>query len=304
MNDKSMTAKLCAFLRAYHSEKNQVRIFDDTIAKMLFTQEEYQMIGESLSDGILFFNKDFNGKKEDALRWIADHQLSQTPLARAAFTEQSLKRAVMIGAEQYLICAAGFDTFAYRQPDWAKKIQIFEIDHPASAADKQDRLLRAGIDLPGNLHFISADFSVPDWLKNLTACEAFSNEKISFCSILGLIYYLSKDEFERFLCEISVALPFNSTLIFDYPNEFYFEQQQKHSVLANGADEAMKAAYSYRDMEALLEKYNFLIFEHLSPEDMTSQYFSDYNKANPAHQMSAQQNVNYCLCVKKPAMIL
>lgn len=299
MKDTSMTATICAFSRAYHSENNQVKIFDDTVAKMLLTEQEYQMISDNMSNGILFFNKEFKGDKKEALRWVVDHQLSQTPLARAAFAEHSLKLSVMHGAEQYLICAAGFDTFAYRQPEWAKNLQIFEIDHPVSASDKQNRLLQAKISCPDNVHYISADFSQPNWKKQLMACQLYDKSKTSFCSLLGLIYYLSKEEFEQLLGEMSSILPLNSSIVFDYPNEFYFENQDKHSKLANAANETMKSSYSYREMEVLLEKYHFLIFEHLDSKEMTEQYFSNYNKANPMHQMEAQKNVNYCLCVKK-----
>ena len=127
------------------------------------------------------------------------------------------------------------------------------------------------------------------WSNNLANCKAFCNEKISFCSILGLIYYLSKDEFEQFLCEVSSVLPINSSIAFDYPNEFYFEKQEKHSKLANAANETMKSSYSYCEMEALLKKHHFLITEHMNSEGMTMQYFTDYNKANPEHQMEAQK---------------
>lgn len=61
----------------------------------------------------------------------------------------------------------------------------------------------------------------------------------------------------------------------------------------------MHTCYSYEEMEAILEKYNMQIFEHLDSEQMTSQYFSEYNSANSSQQMKAQSNVNYCLCVKK-----
>lgn len=299
MENKSMTAHICAFSRAYHSENNEVKIFDDFIAKRMLSEEEYQMISDNMSNGILFFNKDFKGDKQEALRWIVDNQLSQTPLARAAFTEQSLKNAAMLGAEQYLIFGAGYDTFAYRQLDWAKKLNIFEIDHVASSEDKQKRLLATDITVPDNVHFVSADFTKDNFIEELVHCKAFSQEKRSFCSMLGLIYYLSKEEFENFLSKVSSVLPINSSIVFDYPNEFYFDKQSKHSSLAKAANETMKNCYSYHDMEVLLEKHGFLIFEHLNPEEMTEQYFAEYNKANPKHPMEAQKNVNYCLCVKK-----
>ena len=66
MENKSMTAHICAFLRAYHSENNEVKIFDDFIAKRMLSEEEYQMISYNMSNGILFFNKDFKGDKQEA----------------------------------------------------------------------------------------------------------------------------------------------------------------------------------------------------------------------------------------------
>lgn len=193
MEDKSMTARICAFSRAYHSMHNEVKIFDDPIAKKLLSQEEYAVISENMSNGIQYFNKEFVGNKKEALRWIVDNQLSQTPLARAAFAEKSLEIAVMHGVEQYI-------------------------------------------------------------------------------------------------STLSSIIPVNSSIVFDYPNEHYFYSQRKHSNLAKSANEEMKA---------ILEKYNMQIFEHLDSEQMTSQYFSEYNSANSSYEMKAQSNVNYCLCVKK-----
>lgn len=60
----------------------------------------------------------------------------------------------------------------------------------------------------------------------------------------------------------------------------------------------MLAIYSYRAMEALLASRGFLIYERLTPEDMTEQYFKAHNEAEPARQMSALDNVEYCLAVK------
>lgn len=212
---------------------------------------------------------------------------------------KSLEIAVLHGVEQYLICAAGFDTFAYRQPQWAKQLEIFEIDHPLSSADKQERLKKANMDTPTNLHFVKADFAMDNWVKNLENENIFDKKKRSFCSVLGLIYYLSRDDFEQYISTLSSIIPVNSSIVFDYPNEHYFYSQRKHSNLAKAANEEMHACYSYEEMKAILEKYNMQIFEHLDSEQMTSQYFSEYNSANSSYEMKAQSNVNYCLCVKK-----
>src|SRR5699024_2404945 len=110
-------------------------------------------IAAHMSKGINFFNPSFTGTEDEALQWVADHQLSPSPLGRAAFAETMLENAVKNGAEQYLIFAAGYDTFAYRQPDWATGIEVFEIDKPDMIADKQQRVHNITRQMPANLHY-------------------------------------------------------------------------------------------------------------------------------------------------------
>ena len=124
-----MTALISAFSRAYHATNSTEKIFDDKIARMLFSDEEYFQICDTMANGISFFNPNFNGDKSSALCWIVNNQLAPSPLGRAIFAETALKTAVLYAkAEQYLILGAGYDTFAYRQPCWASKLQLFEID--------------------------------------------------------------------------------------------------------------------------------------------------------------------------------
>ncbi|MBW9150182.1 class I SAM-dependent methyltransferase [Clostridium sp. CM028] len=152
MDQKSMTALISAFSRAYHSVQNTEKVFDDYLAKDILTENEYEQISSNMSKGINFFNPLFDGTQKEALHWIVDNQLSPTPLGRSAFAEKALENAVRVGAKQYVIFAAGYDTFAYRQPDWASNIQIFELDHPATGSDKQNRIQSVLSEKPTNLH--------------------------------------------------------------------------------------------------------------------------------------------------------
>lgn len=304
MDQKSMTALVSAFSRAYHAQKNETKIFDDCIAGKLLTQDEYRQISHNMASGIGFFNPSFAGSPEEALRWIVDHQLSPTPLGRAAFAEKALETAVSIGARQYLILGAGYDTFAFRQPDWAKGVEIFEIDHPATAQDKKKRLEAAGIEIPQNFHTIAADFTQQQWQTALHRHPAFQREQVSFCSLLGLVYYLSKETFLSMLRACSEILPEGSSIVFDYPDQSSFsdeagERAKKQVMLAEAADEKMLAGYSVQELEQLLSTHGFLIYEHRTPREMTQQYFSAYNQANPEHPIEAFDNVNYCLAVRK-----
>lgn len=304
MEQASMTALICAFARAYHSEHNEVKIFDDTLARFLLSRKEYDQIAKSLSEGIAFFNPDFQGTPEVALRWIVDQHVSPPPLGRAAFAEQALQRAASIGTSQYCILGAGYDTFAYRQPSWAENLTIFELDHPLTTTDKQMRLKDASIPIPDNLSFLPADVSEEQWHLALTQNRLFDCKQISFCSILGLVYYLSKQTFAELLSSLAAIFPKGSAIVFDYPDENHYSEKagqraKKQAVLARAAKEPMLSSYSYHEMEDLLSQHGFLIYEHLTPFDMTQQYFTPYNLKNPEHPMTAFDNVNYCLAVRQ-----
>lgn len=300
MNEKSMTALVSAFSRAYHTQSNSIKIFHDPIAKTLLGEEDYNLIASNMENGIEFFNPNFKGTKNEALRWIVDNHLSPSPLGRAAFAEKALQTASHLGVQQYLIFAAGYDSFAYRQPSWAKNLHIFEIDHPATAQEKQVRLKHGDIIIPKNISYIHVDFNQENWISNLLKNENYKQNKTSFCSILGLLYYLPKRDFQKMLFSLCMILQKGSSLVFEYPsNDTESTQTNQLQQLAQGAKEPMLATYSYREMEEILCNCGFLIYEHLTPQEITNQYFSNYNKYNPNHVMKAADNVNYCLAVKR-----
>ena len=299
-----MTALVCAFSRAYHAKNKTEKVFDDYLAGDILTPGEYEQIAGHMSKGINYFYPSFEGTQEEALRWVVDNQLSPSPLGRAAFAERALENAVRIGARQYLIFAAGYDTFAYRQPGWAAKMHIFELDHPATGADKQRRIKAAGIEKPANLQYISVDLTKSSWAGSLAACLEFAQGKISFCSLLGISYYLSEQDFAAAINAIAGLVPQGSTVIFDYPDEETYtekagERVKKQVAMAGAAKEKMLASYSYFTLEKLLADRDFLIYEHLTPSEITEQYFKKYNQANPDQPITAFDNVSYCLAVKR-----
>lgn len=304
MKQKSMTALVSAFSRAYHAEQNTEKIFDDYLAKKILTQEEYQEIASNMTKGIGFFHPTFIGTEEEALRWVVDQQLSPSPLGRAAFEEKALGNAVRMGAKQYLNFAAGYDTFAYRQPGWASKIQIYELDHPVTSMDKQKRIPFVIAENPANVHYVPVDFREKNWSDNLMANPKFDCQIISFCSLLGISYYLSKQTFAETICKISKIVPKGSSVVFDYPDESTFtehaaERTKKQVLMTKSTSEEMLASYSYAELEQILSENGFLIYEHLTPEQITEQYFKKYNQVNPMHPMTAFDHVNYCLAVRR-----
>lgn len=300
----SMTALVSAFARAYHAMHHTVKIYDDPLAKDILG-ESYEQIAGNMTDGIPYFCPGFEGTKQEALRWIVDSQLSPSPLGRAAYAMQCLQNACAIGAKQYLIFAAGYDTAAYRQPEFMKTMRIVEIDHPATQHDKLQRV-RARFEIPENLRYAAVDFTNEDWPKQLRKQRAFEPDAVSFCSLLGISYYLSPKQFDALIAGIAQLVGFGSSLVLDYPDhvsrtDAAGERAKKQRELADEAGEQMLAGFSYREMEALLARHGFYIYEHLTPGQITERFFEPHNRADPAHPMTAQDNTNYCLAVKRNA---
>jgi O-methyltransferase involved in polyketide biosynthesis len=117
MNDQkaSRTALGTAHLRAAHQLLDAApRILEDSIAVRLLGEGAGQKICESAEH-----------YRNPAAAGLRSHVV-----LRSRFAEDRLAAAVPKGVKQYVILGAGFDTFAFRQPDWAKSLKIFEIDHP------------------------------------------------------------------------------------------------------------------------------------------------------------------------------
>ncbi|MFQ9071928.1 MAG: class I SAM-dependent methyltransferase [Faecalibacillus faecis] len=90
--EQNMTALVSLFARAYHQKNKNIKIFDDPLSTKLITKKEYEMIGLNMSQGISFFNPTFKGSKEEALKWIVDHQLSPSVLLRSAFCKEAIEK--------------------------------------------------------------------------------------------------------------------------------------------------------------------------------------------------------------------
>lgn len=304
MKNKSITALVSAFARAYHFENDETCVFSDPIAKTLLGKKDYSNIASNMVNGIEFFYPNAQLDEEQALRWIVNNYLLPSPIGRSKFTEDLLENAVTLGTSQYLILGAGYDSFAYRQPNYAKEIEIYEVDKPCIMSDKTNRLKCNNINIPTNVHHIALDLTSSTWLSTLTDQYNYDTTQISFCSLLGLTYYLTKEEFNTLVKSLARVLPKGSALIFDYPDEDTFTKlagirTKKQQMLASKSGESFKASYDYKTMETMLSENDMLIYHHLTPQEITNQIFADYNNANPDHTIHAFDNVNYCMAVKK-----
>lgn len=289
----NMTAKVSCFARAYHYKNNSIRIFTDDIAEKLLG-EDYHQIAKSMSDGIDFFCPGFEGTREEGLRLILDRQLSPSVLGRSVFCESKLAYAITNGYKQYLVFAAGYDTYALRNKDSA--IKVYELDYPELLKDKAELIKKAN--LKASAVNVPCDLADLEW-KNELLTVGYDKDKKAFGSLLGISYYLKKVEFEQLVMSISEIMSEGSAICFDYPSVDESAETRKTQMLTSEAGEQMKAVYSYKEIGMVLDKHGFKIEEHLDENDMTYRYFREYNQANPMHQMNAPVGVGYVYAVKR-----
>lgn len=136
-------------------------------------------------------------------------------LIRARFTDDRVLTAAERGVRQLVILGAGFDTFALRHPDLG--VQVFEVDLPASAALKRERLAAAGIAIPEHLHFVEVDFE-RDLLDERLLAAGFDRHAPAFFSWMGVTYYLVREAVTGTLARVTGLSAPGSELAFDYMN--------------------------------------------------------------------------------------
>ncbi|WDV46686.1 class I SAM-dependent methyltransferase [Clostridiaceae bacterium M8S5] len=299
-NKASMTAKITAFGRAYHSLKDDnPKIFDDSLAYKMMTDEEYKAISSHMARAINFFNPQLAKKysSDEALKWVIQTQIAPTPLARSRFAEDMLLDALKLGVTQYVILGAGFDTFAFRKTKLLEKLRVFEVDHSSTQKLKLERLKQLGWDIINNHKFVSTDFTKDNLTVRLLD-NGFDKTKLTFFSLLGVSYYLTEDEINKILNCIASISPKGSMVVFDYPDSGIFNKDNpvkrvKDMVaLASGAGEPMKSCFEYDELKELLAKANFSIYEHINSSQIENKYFS--NRIDFYH---AFENINYAVAM-------
>ena len=289
--NKNMTALVSAFARLYHIKNSNIKIYNDMYAEKIITEDEYYEISTNMKSGISFFNPNYKGT--DPLKMIVNNNLAPSVLARTIFNEYHLFNEINLGLKQYIILASGYDTSAFKVKN---KLKIFELDKKEMIEDKLNRINNAKLDIT-NIAYIKTDFN-NDWINDLTINNYNLNEK-TFCSMLGISYYLDKETFKNTIKQLSNIIPKGSTILFDYPNTFETKKEKLNQQLAKGANEEMKSVYSYKDIENIAEDSNMLIYEHLNHNDIDNTYFYDYNTLNPNDKIIAPIGISYVMLVKQ-----
>ena len=116
---------------------------------------------------------------------------------------------------QILVLGAGLDTFAYRLEP-TPSLRVFELDHPATQAEKRQRLARAQIAEPAHVAYVAHDFEDGSMAPALKGA-GFDTDTRTFIVWLGVTPYLTEEAVFATLSELA-QLPRGAEVVFDYAN--------------------------------------------------------------------------------------
>ena len=295
---ESITAKLCSFARAYHSNFGKDKIFDDYLAYDLMGMDEYNEIGQLIENNFDTSAFDVRYSFDGARVYpLVNRYITPIPISRIAFAEEELGRFVRENGKcQYVICGAGMDTFAFRNenPD----IHIFELDHPDTQRFKLERIKQLEWNIPKNVQYVSVDFSKDDMTEALKSA-GLQPDVPTFFSILGVTYYLTLSVFEETLVKINRISKIGSRLVFDFPDEttFKIDKNMRAYELAQITDklgEPMQHGFTAEEIRYAVSENGFSVIRHETPLKIQKAYFD-----NRADGQSAFENIHFILAEKK-----
>lgn len=295
---ESTTAKLCSFARAYHSNMDRQKIFDDYLAYDLMGKEEYERIGELI-------DHDFEVGKSDQNYSFCSANIAERlryyilpiPLSRIAFAEQKLYEFAQQHEKcQYVVCGAGMDTFAFRNDN--ADIHVFELDHPNTGKYKRERVRQLEWNIPENLTFVPIDFSKDNMQQKLLHA-GFHPELPSFFAILGVSYYLTLSVFEQTIETIGTLCSAHSKIVFDYPDETTLSRsgaERIHTLteITEKLGEKMLHGYSFSEIDTALKKNGYQIEDHRTPQEIQKAFFD-----NRTDGISAFENIHFISAEKE-----
>ena len=205
----------------------------------------------------------------------AEHVAKVEPLrvhviVRSRYAEDCLQEAVRRGVTQYVILGAGLDTFAWRQPVWSAPVQIYEIDHPGSQQDKQDRLARAGLARPPNLTFVPVDFETEPLGERLREAGVDPRQP-TFLSWLGVTPYLDESAIDDVLRVIVTGAP-GTEVVFTFAP--LGDTPSAVAAMAAVLGEVFRSHFTPEGLDAKLRAFGFAEVSFLTPEDAAARYFA------------------------------
>lgn len=250
----SQTAQLAAMARARHQLLDGGRVFHDPLA--------LPILGQTLAAELQAQPHRHESRWSRAFRGPV--------AARSRIAEDTLAEAVAAGATQYVVLGAGLDTFALRNA-WPQGLtRVFEVDHPATQAWKQQLAWDANLSWPAAATLVPVDFTHDVLLDTLTAAGWRQDQPTVF-AWLGVTIYLPHSTVLATLGQLATGVAAGSVVVFDYvrrPARLDLPRRVALHLIARRfahLGEPWQGYLSDRDIQTLLPELGYTRVEVLNP---------------------------------------
>ncbi len=264
----SKTADVAAAIRAAHMIHDRPIVFSDPYAFQMTSPGWRRIVGNRLLHFIVV---------KRILRIF--RPIHGQMLARARTAEDALEAAVNEGRiSQYVILGAGMDSFALRHPPFASGLDLYEIDHPATQAEKRKRMEAIGVDGQLAVTLLPADFerhSVGDILRG----SSFDQSRPALFNWLGNTFYLRPETVEATLGSIATVAAPGSEVVFDYclPDDGFdaetLREMQAVRAFVAKRGEPFVSSFTRDAVEAMAEHRGFSVIQDAGVDEQIARYF-------------------------------
>jgi len=278
----STTALVVAYRRAHHFANGAPWVFADPLASAIIGRDRERIEDVLIAAAARFFPDEVprGAAREVAIARVLGVSYGQgLVLSRARYTEDRLAALMQrTGVSQYVLVGAGLDTFALRRPELRERLQVFELDHPATQTDKRRRLREAGLALPPNLHFGAADLE-REPVATVLLRLPYDPTRPALFAWLGVTMYLTRAAVLETLRSIRSVAAHGSEIVFDYFDAASLVAESQPPglrmalELTRSQGEPIIFGFEPARLAADLESVGYEVVEDLGPAQQNERYF-------------------------------
>lgn len=266
-NQSSLTAAGIAVVRAVESEKpSDERICFDPLARRFVPAWLFYLMRFFIRSGYT----EWRGPGVNA--FLA---------ARDRYIDDVLQDFLNEGLRQLVILGAGYDSRAYRF-DLQGSVKSFEVDHPATQADKLTKLRALFGKVPEHLTYVPIDFNAQTLEGCLLESGYDPNRKTLFIW-QGVTMYLTGEAVDSTLAFVRNHAGAGSAIVFDYIYQSVLDGVQKQNEIGGMrryrfmTGEGLTFGIPEGTVETFLKERGFRHVRDIDADDLKATYFTGKN---------------------------
>lgn len=206
-------------------------------------------------------------------------------VARVRYIDDYLQTCLANGIDQLVILGAGLDSRAYRFEQLRKRVEVFEVDNPATQQEKRKILGRIFGKLPENVIFVPIDFN-EETLEKLYHFGYDKRRKTLFIWE-GVTYYLTAEAVGGTLEFIAANSSEGSTIVFDYVYTSALTAARKRGEISRMqrygrfTGEPLTFGIEEGKVNGFLGGQGYIEIENITGKDLKRMYCTGINQNRP-----------------------